>query len=104
MHQEQLLHGDLKASNVLLSQGQAHVLLGTTCERKMDASDSSGCVAAPAGGGGPQSGSILELVEERPFRLIGKVSDFGLSLAMDADVTHVSHMHAVSVTPVERVW
>ena len=93
MHQEQLLHGDLKASNVLLAQGTVHGLLSTPGDSQSGGSGSSGTVAASEVA---QSGSILALVKERPFRLVGKVSDFGLSLAMDSDITHVSHMHAVS--------
>lgn len=97
MHQEQLLHGDLKASNVLLAQGTVHGLLGTPGDSQSGSSGSSGTVASAASEVA-QSGSILALVKERPFRLVGKVSDFGLSLAMDSDITHVSHMHAGTLT------
>ena len=79
LHSEGLLHADLKASNVLLDKGPA-----------LDMS-------------GPSGGMQQQQQQQQPHagtRVIGKISDFGLSLMLDADATHVSHMHGVSVVTV----
>ncbi|KAI8469179.1 MAG: kinase-like domain-containing protein [Monoraphidium minutum] len=67
-----MLHGDLKASNVLLAR----------C--------SGAAAAVPASAAGD--------VALMPHRFTAKVSDFGLALHMGPDATHVSSTHAGTVT------
>jgi len=78
LHSEGLLHGDLKASNVLLDKGPAFDMSGAAGSMQQQQQPQQQ----------PRAGT----------RLIGKISDFGLSLMLDADATHVSHMHGGTVT------
>ena len=155
LHSEGLLHGDLKASNVLLDKGPAFDMAGAASSMQQpqqpqqqpragtrnvlldkgpafELSGPSSSMQQPqqqprAGtrnvllvegptvqdvpGTGSSSIEVLrgegkqqeeEGMEPRgqlrnvPNRLIGKVSDFGLSLMLDVEATHVSHMHGVS--------
>lgn len=73
LHSEGILHGDLKAANVLLSEATAP-----------EADDGSSGLAGAAAAGG-----------RRALRLVAKVADFGLSTALEAERTHISHVHGV---------
>jgi serine/threonine protein kinase len=112
LHSEQLLHGDLKANNVLLARGGS----GGTLSPSIDDISLAGAVpqgaataAVAAAGGSAEIGAgagraaaargvrLRDLIANQQPRLVAKVSDFGLSLALDTDVSHVSHMHGVSI-------
>ncbi|GBF95015.1 hypothetical protein Rsub_07516 [Raphidocelis subcapitata] len=73
LHSENMLHGDLKASNVLLAR----------C--------SGAAAAVPAARPGPDAASSRH-------RFTAKVSDFGLSLHLGPDATHISSAHGGTVT------
>jgi serine/threonine protein kinase len=133
LHSEQLLHGDLKANNVLLSLG------GCMFAVEQDAAVPAAPAAAagawvqqpPVQAGTPpqqqqaDAGAAADPQQQQQAasqqqqqqqqrqvtawyldatvrqlaaktRLVGKVADLGLSLALDSDATHVSHMHGVS--------
>lgn len=94
LHSEHLLHGDLKASNVLLKRTAPRLPLPPEQP-----------AAAAAGGGGrrgsysshhshsSQAGSLIG----QGLGLMAKVADFGLSLTLGPTDTHVSQMHMVSL-------
>lgn len=109
IHSEGLLHGDLKARNVMLASGGASApdftsdasLLGDPgverlprqLRRQLEAAaraaaaragGSMGCGAAPPGGH-----------PRRACRLVAKLADFGLSLSLGTEATHISHIHGV---------
>lgn len=88
LHSEQIVHSDLKASNVLLTKANTF------------APFTAALGDASLGGSGdqPNPGSCAALLAAAQAaaggRLVAKVADFGLSLALDPSSTHVSHMHA----------
>ena len=101
LHSEQLLHGDLKANNVLLARGGS----GGTLTPSIDSISAAGAGSHAAAGGVGCSGTAVaaaggmklhDIISNQQPRLVAKVSDFGLSLALDTDISHVSHMHGVS--------
>lgn len=117
LHSEGLIHADLKASNVLLIKGIAHIALTSSASnilRQLPASIAD-AAAAYAMGVGPDAAVVvssysstssrlpcamlLELAQAKcGGRLIAKVADFGLSLSLNPGDTHVSHMHAGTLT------
>lgn len=78
LHSEQLLHGDLKASNVLLKRTAPRLPVPPE--------------QLTAGGGGGRTAQLMGL----GLGLMAKVADFGLSLTLGPAETHVSQMHMVS--------
>jgi serine/threonine protein kinase len=76
LHSEHLLHGDLKASNVLLKR---------TAPRLPVAPEAAGAASRS------QTGQLAGL----GLGLMAKVADFGLSLTLGPAETHVSQMHMV---------
>lgn len=88
LHTENLIHADLKASNVLLTK--------TAAEPLPPAAGSSG----GSGRQQQQQGwgvTCAALIAAAGSKLTAKVADFGLSLSLSPGDTHVSHMHAVGV-------
>jgi serine/threonine protein kinase len=90
LHTEQIVHADLKASNVLLTK--ANTFAPFTVASGDTSSD----------GDHAQPGSCAALLATAQAvaggRLVAKVADFGLSLALDPGSTHISHMHAGTLT------
>lgn len=84
LHSEHLLHGDLKASNVLLKR---------TAPRLPVSPEQAAAAAAVGGQHGRRAGQLLGL----GLGLMAKVADFGLSLTLGPADTHVSQMHMVSL-------
>lgn len=98
LHTEGVIHGDLKANNVLLKQGVAtNTAAGNLPTGAMLASRaaySAGCSVqrtAAAGFVGAQPPTVWTGAGS----LVAKVADFGLSLTLGPTDTHVSHMHGV---------
>jgi serine/threonine protein kinase len=92
LHSEQIVHSDLKASNVLLTKANTFApFTAALGDSEYDAS--SGSTAKP----GPDSCAALLATAQTLAggRLVAKVADFGLSFALDPESTHISHMHAV---------
>ncbi|WIA13636.1 hypothetical protein OEZ85_007199 [Tetradesmus obliquus] len=85
LHSEHLLHGDLKASNVLLKR---------TAPRLPVWPEQAAAAAAAAGGHGRRTGQLVGL----GLGLMAKVADFGLSLTLGPADTHVSQMHMGTLT------
>lgn len=76
LHSEHLLHGDLKASNVLLKRTAPRLPVGPEVAH---------------GSGRGKAGQLIGL----GLGLMAKVADFGLSLTLGPADTHVSQMHMV---------
>jgi serine/threonine protein kinase len=101
LHSEHLLHGDLKASNVLLKRTAPRLPLQQDQQLQAPA---AGAAAAAEGAPGvrrqqagshghhSQAGSLCG----QGLGLMAKVADFGLSLTLGPTDTHVSQMHMVS--------
>lgn len=109
LHSENLIHGDLKASNVLLTHSNAPLIssgsgsLGgsTGLTAIAPVPPRQPCSATGCAGSCARSGlSCLALLAAQQAaqggRLVAKIADFGLSLSLAPGDTHVSHMHAVS--------
>lgn len=77
LHSEHLLHGDLKASNVLLKRTAPRLPVGPE--------------QLAGGAGRGKAGQLIGL----GLGLMAKVADFGLSLTLGPADTHVSQMHMV---------
>lgn len=96
LHSEHLLHGDLKASNVLLKRTAPRLPV----RQEQSTAGGAAPTEAPAAGGrqsgharhGSQAGSLCG----QGLGLMAKVADFGLSLTLGPTDTHVSQMHMVS--------
>lgn len=94
LHSEHLLHGDLKASNVLLKRTAPRLPLrqdqaaGGAAPEAVSLSGRKG----PHGRHSSQAGSLCG----DGLGLMAKVADFGLSLTLGPTDTHVSQMHMVS--------
>lgn len=110
IHSEGLLHGDLKARNVMLATGSAPTpdfssgvtLLGDPgvqrlprqLRRQLEAA--ARAAAARAGGaGGVVAAPGAPSSSRRAFGLVAKLADFGLSLSLGTEATHISHIHGV---------
>ncbi|KAF8060070.1 AMSH1 [Scenedesmus sp. PABB004] len=93
LHSEHLLHGDLKASNVLLKR---------TAPRLPVAPDAPAAPAGASGGGASSGGAPRRRAQGQllggGLGLMAKVADFGLSLTLGPADTHVSQMHMGTLT------
>lgn len=87
LHNEGVVHGDLKAPNILLK-------LGTSTTVAASDVDSAAAAAAGACGGGVCDGNVM--CKEC---LIAKVADFGLATRLGPTDTHVSGVHRVRCRP-----
>lgn len=106
LHSEHLLHGDLKASNVLLKRTAPRLPLRQDQQGGPSAGGGPGLGLGPlhgegrhAGGHGRQHGrhgSQAGSLCGDGLGLMAKVADFGLSLTLGPTDTHVSQMHMVS--------
>lgn len=116
LHKERIVHGDLKASNVLLSKGN------TPCGHlgSVPATDGAPRCQMPvsegicellntrengvAGSGEcrPESCAALMAAAQAASggRLVAKVADFGLSSALDPGCSHISKIHSVGAVRV----
>ncbi|KAF8057640.1 HT1 [Scenedesmus sp. PABB004] len=114
--QEHIIHGDLKASNVLLKTSIPSLITSTSANASLPSGASAGG-AAPGSGGAPGDGAVpashgilgqaAAAAEETNSGMhcllkggwvVAKVSDFGLSLCVDPGETHVSSVHAGTLT------
>lgn len=104
LHSEHLLHGDLKASNVLLKRTAPRLPLRQEQERLAGAGAAAEAAAGAAGAGpaaasggrhGWQHSSQAGALVGGGLGLMAKVADFGLSLTLGPTDTHVSQMHMV---------
>jgi serine/threonine protein kinase len=95
LHSEHLLHGDLKASNVLLKRTAPRIPL------------SPEQAVAASGSGVSNSGSFAQQgagsLVGQGLCLTAKVADFGLSLTLGPTDTHVSQMHMGTLTHMVRL-
>lgn len=96
LHSEHLLHGDLKASNVLLKRTAPRL------PQHQQQQPGAGEAAAGASSLGERASGIARRSHQQAGSLIGqglglmaKVADFGLSLTLEPTDTHVSQMHMV---------
>lgn len=112
--QEHIIHGDLKASNVLLKTCAPTTI---TAAAPGAAAGHQGSAATAAAAGDPAAAAasrgIIDAaaaaaVEKETSAsgmrsllkcgwVVAKVSDFGLSMCVNPEETHVSSVHAVSV-------
>lgn len=100
LHSEQIVHSDLKASNVLLTKANTFAPFTAALESSDHEANSSNSSARSK----PDSCAVLLAAAQALAggRLVAKVADFGLSLALDPESTHISHMHAVSACCLEN--
>lgn len=86
LHSEGVVHGDLKAGNVLL--------------RSTAGSQRRSTVAAAGGGGGGGGFGGVGVASNGPWPgqevLMAKVADFGLASQLQEQDTHISGVHRVS--------
>lgn len=101
LHSEHLLHGDLKASNVLLKRTAPRLPLQQDQQPQAPAAAAAAAAEGAPGvrrqqagshGHHSQAGSLCG----QGLGLMAKVADFGLSLTLGPTDTHVSQMHMVS--------
>lgn len=104
LHSEDLIHGDLKASNVLLTHCNAPLIShgsmgGSTgfIPPGLHTGDAASVAGSSTGSGRLTCAALLAAQQAaQGGRLVAKIADFGLSLSLAPGDTHVSHMHAVS--------
>lgn len=110
LHLELIVHSDLKASNVLLTKGSTGFECPATSAAAAAAASLSGSAAEAVrdvlrGSDGniwtrPKPGSCSALLSTAQQvaggRLVAKIADFGLSLALDPASSHISQIHSVS--------
>lgn len=119
LHFERIVHSDLKASNVLLTKGSTGFECPATSVAAAAAANSSvsaaeairevlrGSDGTRRTGPKPSSCSALLSTAQQVAggRLVAKIADFGLSLALDPASSHVSQIHSVSPQGSRfRVW
>lgn len=90
LHSEHLLHGDLKASNVLLKRTAPRLPLSPEQQPAAGRAETR-----PQQQSGQRNRPACSLIGQG-FGLMAKVADFGLSLTLGPSDTHVSQMHMVS--------
>ncbi len=112
IHSEHLLHGDLKASNVLLKRtaprlpvsqpagapaatGSHNSVQSGNGERDDPAAGSSAGAGSRAPASSRRGSTVLA---GEGLGLMAKVADFGLSLTLGPADTHVSQMHMGTLT------
>jgi serine/threonine protein kinase len=94
LHSEHLLHGDLKASNVLLKRTAPRLPLRQD-QVAAGAAPEAASLSGRQGAHGRHSSQAGSLCGHG-LGLMAKVADFGLSLTLGPTDTHVSQMHMVS--------
>jgi serine/threonine protein kinase len=111
LHLERIVHGDLKASNVLLTKGSTgfecpatSVAAAAAASLSVSAAEAIREVLRGSDGKtrtGPKPGSCAALLSAAQRiaggRLVAKIADFGLSLALDPASSHISQIHSVSL-------
>jgi serine/threonine protein kinase len=103
LHSEGIVHGDLKAGNVLLKAELRPIADSSSCSTAacLAAVGGNGSVGRTGGGTSGYSGRELSRrsggVVQHQEQLVAKVADFGLACRLTDQDTHVSGVHRVSL-------